>query len=226
MTKTGKAVTLSNTATSAQNAAMPYKCVWQSGGKTTELTIGECTVLSHAFVQDNVQQGTTSSDPETGVKSGDKTDTDPDGDVSYGQCVMSQVSWNPVSWVYVPVKCALKWAFEPDRQVVTTTQVQVKQKAHYGVIGQIEDNFNANFVPNGSDDDSCKGPEFHLEYGGTVLIQPSYPMSVCPGSGKEIAPLISKAAVIALLCVVCLFSVTKGIQIIVGIEHHRDSGSK
>lgn len=28
-------------------------------------------------------------------------------------CLGTGYSWNPVSWVYVPVKCALKWAFVP-----------------------------------------------------------------------------------------------------------------
>jgi hypothetical protein len=30
-------------------------------------------------------------------------------------------SWNPVSWVFVPVKCALAWAFVPDAAVVSQT---------------------------------------------------------------------------------------------------------
>ena len=36
-------------------------------------------------------------------------DTDPDTQ----NCFKAAWSWNPVDWVYVPVKCALKWAFVP-----------------------------------------------------------------------------------------------------------------
>jgi hypothetical protein len=28
-------------------------------------------------------------------------------------CISGAFSWNPINWVYVPVKCALKWAFVP-----------------------------------------------------------------------------------------------------------------
>jgi len=33
------------------------------------------------------------------------------------------VSWNPLQWVYIPVKCALKWAFVPK----TSVQVRVQR---------------------------------------------------------------------------------------------------
>jgi hypothetical protein len=41
------------------------------------------------------------------------TEPQPDPDPESQNCWGSGWSWNPVSWVYVPVKCALEWAFVP-----------------------------------------------------------------------------------------------------------------
>lgn len=37
----------------------------------------------------------------------------PDVENPYKQCIAGMASWNPVDWVYTPVKCALTWAFVP-----------------------------------------------------------------------------------------------------------------
>lgn len=40
-------------------------------------------------------------------------------------CVVDAVSWNPLQWVYVPVKCAIKWAFIPKTSIpVRTTRIK------------------------------------------------------------------------------------------------------
>lgn len=39
--------------------------------------------------------------------------TDPKGDPDSHSCLQEAWSWNPVDWVYVPVKCAMVWAFVP-----------------------------------------------------------------------------------------------------------------
>lgn len=41
------------------------------------------------------------------------TDPDPEVDPNSRSCFADAWSWNPVDWVYVPVKCALIWAFVP-----------------------------------------------------------------------------------------------------------------
>lgn len=41
--------------------------------------------------------------------------TDPDSPGCFGDAW----SWNPVDWIYVPVKCALLWAFKPETSLAT-----------------------------------------------------------------------------------------------------------
>ena len=82
-----------------------------SDGTSKEIGIGECTVLSNQWTKTNVSNGTTASDPNSGEQITDPSDSPKKSDKpSYGQCVAEDVSWNPVSWVFVPVKCALTWA--------------------------------------------------------------------------------------------------------------------
>lgn len=47
----------------------------------------------------------------------DVPDPTPDDDPQSQSCWGQGWSWNPVSWVYVPVKCAFLWAFDPKTDV-------------------------------------------------------------------------------------------------------------
>lgn len=53
--------------------------------------------------------------PRTGVNPDGDTGTDPatSADAKTSNCWGTGWSWNPVSWVFIPVKCALVWAFVP-----------------------------------------------------------------------------------------------------------------
>lgn len=42
-------------------------------------------------------------------------------------CMAGAFSWNPVDWVFVPVKCALKWAFIPSGTATFATTVEAFQ---------------------------------------------------------------------------------------------------
>ena len=49
---------------------------------------------------------------------GDSSVCDSDPGDQGENCVGKDISWNPVSWVLVPTKCALDWAFSPDPDVL------------------------------------------------------------------------------------------------------------
>jgi len=62
--------------------------------------------------------------------------TDPDSKNCYGDAV----SWNPVQWVYIPVKCALKWAFVPKTSLstrVSTIKATLDVKAPFSWVSGI-----------------------------------------------------------------------------------------
>lgn len=86
---TGNTVTLDNKDTTKTKSDMPYKCVWQSDdGTSTEIAIGECTVLSNSFTASNQHEGTTGSDPSNGEQIHDPVDDPkPSDKVDYAQCV-------------------------------------------------------------------------------------------------------------------------------------------
>lgn len=59
------------------------------------------------------------------------TGTNPDpGDDTGRSCIASAFSFNPINWVYVPVKCVLRWAFEPDVTSLTTDMQSIATAYH------------------------------------------------------------------------------------------------
>lgn len=80
-----------------------------------------------------------------GGGTGNGTVTLPPIDVDSPQadgCVWSDVGWNPVSWVLVPVKCALTWAFVPTAAATATwtaLRTDLGSKAPFTYFGAIAD---------------------------------------------------------------------------------------
>jgi hypothetical protein len=69
----------------------------------------------------------TNIDPRTGLPTGTPTTTplaDP-LDTAGANCMGGAWSWNPVNWVYIPIKCGLQWAFLPDESTLNALKTQV-----------------------------------------------------------------------------------------------------
>lgn len=217
-TATGTAVSLDNqTTTQTSPKTLPFKCVWAGAdGASSELGIGECTALKSAFREDTQATGATATDPSTGVSIPAPTEPKADGDVSFGQCVTSEVSWNPVSWVFVPVKCALKWAFEPDQDNLTTKTVMVQQQAHYSLPGKLQQTFVAALPDQPADE--CLGPEMSISAMGYTLFDHSHPLSVCKGSGLDFLPTISKIVITLFAGIGAVFIIRHHLSQVVGMD--------
>lgn len=216
---TGKPVTLESTATSTSHPTLPYKCVWKAAtGSMSELSIGECTVLSNSFQDTNITAGTTGTDPDTGDHIDDPvTDPTPHEKVDYATCVKTDVSWNPVSWVFVPVKCGLQWAFEPDREQLETQTIRIQQKAHMSGLNELPAAFKESFgALQGTFGQHCQGPEMHISAFGHDLIPSSHPFSVCQGTGLEMLPTFSRAGFVVLSCAVCYITIRKWLSAMFG----------
>lgn len=219
---TGSKVTLSNMNTTTTAAKQPFKCMWNgSDGTSKEIGIGECTVLSNQWTKTNVSNGTTASDPNNGEQITDPSDSPKKSDKpSYGQCVAEDVSWNPVSWVFVPVKCALTWAFEPSQDNVTTQTVLIRQQANSSFVGDMQSRFK-NMLPQ-STGDACQGPEFNLSFLGYDIFKGEHPMSVCEGTGLSFLPSLVKSAITVLVGIGAFFIVRRHVSNLIGLND--DSG--
>lgn len=218
--KTVADVTLDNKATTTTNPDLGYKCVYDKGGKLEELPIGECTILKPQFKPDHQTTGTTGADPDNG-----DTLPDPSADprsktsIDVGSCVKTQVSMNPVSWVTVPVKCALSWAFEPDQTEVTTRRVAVQRQVKNGMVGELQTSYEK-IVPD-DQGSNCEGPEMTWAPFGLHLVDHAHPLSVCPGTGFEILPTFFRAGFTVMFAVFGLMGVRRLISSLIGLN---DSG--
>lgn len=118
-----------------------YVCKYGSTGGLSDssVALSECDVYAPSFNPVAQAKGTVYADPVTGdapeqpvssPTSNPTTDptTDPSdpeggaGAVSGGSCFPSGWSaFNPVEWVFKPIKCALVWAFIPDVGAISTS---------------------------------------------------------------------------------------------------------
>lgn len=132
---------------------------------------------------------TTGGLPLSGTNGAPYSGTDPAlaPDSRTRQCFDDNWTWNPFSWVFTPVKCAMQWAFVPRSSVLIkhleglrTTQTG---KALDQWIASIN-SFGAAFEVSGS---SCLGPALDLpeKLGGTL-----YPASTCEEPMKSLAMIL------------------------------------
>lgn len=213
---TNHEVNTDNKETTKTVSDMPYKCVWAGDdGSTKELPIGECTVLRKQWQPTHTKDGTTAVDPtDPDTKIDDPIDApQPSDRPSYTDCVKEDISWNPVTWVFTPVKCALDWAFVPSKTNTKTQGVLVRQKVSTTYIDSLIDAFKSAFLGRQELTEAhCLGPEFHLEFMGYQLIpKGSHPLSVCEGSGFEFLPEFSKATCLVLATAVSFLTLRKWI---------------
>lgn len=220
--KTGKPVTLSNTDTSTSTSNLPYKCTW--GG--AEVAIGECTALARSFTSAALVTGDTAADPTTGdeLKTDKPIEPAAFDKFDLGSCIGSGVSWNPLSWVGVPVVCALKWAFQPDPLTVASLKADLDVKASTTVIHDLNAQFRQT-VPTLPGSESCEGPAFNLQFlGYQVFPKDSHPLSVCPGTGLSFLPVVSKAGITAIAGLLALMVVRRRFSNLVGMQNEPTEG--
>lgn len=100
----------------------------------------------------------------------------PDLDSPAKNCIAAMASWNPVDWVYVPVKCALTWAFVPKTAAVQASVATARSNidnagltAWTNVPGDLMGN-----IPEGG---GCMGPALTMPdaLGGRTY----YPLNAC-----------------------------------------------
>ncbi len=192
-----------------------YRCYY--AGSIVDLA--ECNVYGRTFVRSNVQEGTGYSDPKTGetVKTGTGTTTTtnpgaattamaaPAADPTQNrQCWPS--GWgvlNPFEWVYLPVKCALEWAFVPRDSAIKSFRTSIAARFSLTSFGAIAGIVGAVTVEGIGD--GCTGPPLSFKYG--QIDETWYPFAACDDPMAGVAAtikmwlgfVISGAAVFAII---------------------------
>jgi hypothetical protein len=119
------------------NKADRMRCTY--GG--ADVALSECEKYARLFKSGAIAAGTPYPGP-TGAPNGNPTAPTgaPGGGIAPGanpsdpnatrNCWAGMVSWNPIDWVFTPVKCALEWAFVP------------RESATKGNVNRMRDAFN------------------------------------------------------------------------------------
>jgi hypothetical protein len=172
-------------ALASQVAAAPadYACKW--GAYT--MPMSDCAVLYEYYVESETQPtatpspsasattgtgtGTTSM-PTTGANpTAPPTSVEETTDPNSQSCYAAAWSWNPIDWVLVPVKCALKWAFVPPSGAWAAAMgppLTTWQESPFGQWGSSAGDVIGSLA--GFDDQAagCAGPSLSSNVGGVA----------------------------------------------------------
>lgn len=130
--------------------------------------------------------------PLTSTGTGTLNSTDP------ANCWATSWTWNPISWVFTPVKCALVWAFVPAPANLSATTARFKTAVNGTAIGSWSNAFSAYpaaFTSSGGA--SCSGPALALPAPFSVTLHPA---QTCTGPSVMLSN-VCKFGIGALLAV-------------------------
>lgn len=174
-----------------------YRCEY--AGQTRPMS--DCLVYTRVFDREKVQQGNGYSDPKTGqAGQGTSTTTNPGAAVVAMQAPAadpskSRVCWpsgwaafNPFEWVFMPVKCALEWAFVPRAEKLAQVQTALKLAAVNSKPGELISVVEAwgAVVPEGGT--GCLGPEVRFVFRGQTHYV-GHPFQACTGAMAGVADM-------------------------------------
>ena len=117
---------------------------------------------------------------ELGIDFGEVIDTG-----GTGPCWPS--SWgifNPLSWVYMPIRCAAIDLFVPSQLAMTAAQAQLQTAIDDSIFGDAETLVDAMVVPFQIGSTGCSGPPFRINIQGLPGVgmdETYYPLSACTG---------------------------------------------
>jgi hypothetical protein len=109
-----------------------YQCSYGPAGSRTNVALTECNTLAPSFDAQQKAKGVTTGDPRTGafpgaagtvsssgVPESGTSSSSGSGLPDPGNCFPSGYGvFNPLEWIFMPVKCALVWAFVPQTSAV------------------------------------------------------------------------------------------------------------
>jgi hypothetical protein len=169
-----------------QAGSMQYSCKYG----TVVHAISDCLAFRTSF--DTETSTSPAPQPSTGTglpETGTNPDSDPEGSPtatpgSGASCIGAAWGWNPVNWVYVPIKCALIWAFVPDSDALTERATSLQDAwtgsppgvvvgAFTGVLGGLVGVFTISSA-------GCNGPGLG-PIPQLAMTEVGYPLATCTG---------------------------------------------
>lgn len=120
----------------------------------------------------------------------------------FSQCMGQGWSWNPVSWVYVPTRCALRWAFVPQPgslQAAFDAAGVGWQATRIPEWGDSFGSVGSSLGDIGSGAGGCAGPDFSITLSGQ-----SYafdPLNACGPPMSTVAVVVKLFASVAIVVV-------------------------
>jgi len=136
--------------------------------------------------------GSPSASPPVIPESG--TNPDPDPSDNAMECIGNTWTWNPISWVYAPVKCALLWAFVPQSGALDNVKDDIEISWNDTPIPTWVD-VPLGLIPSGASSGGCAGPAMAL---GEPFNATLYPLSACEAPMSGIAA-VCKTGISAIL---------------------------
>jgi hypothetical protein len=137
------------------------------------------------------QSSGTNTDPSTGSTSTSTDGPQPDTTDTTGPSCMGGIwSWNPVDWVYIPIKCALKWAFVPSPTAVETSLQSIENDWTGSVVGQAIGQVGGviGAVGNlGSSAAGCAGPALSIP---PLQLTDWHPLDACSAPMSQVAGVV------------------------------------
>lgn len=109
-------------------------------------------------------------------------------------CFAQGWSWNPVSWVMVPVQCSLQWAFVPPKLKVETALQSIQPRLEARGITPFVTPFMGSLSTLGGS--GCSGPAIDLS---VVKLPVFYPFSACAEPMSHIASGVSSFFALSLV---------------------------
>lgn len=182
------------------NQSTDYACYYG----THTVAISECYAYGNTFDPQKVAAGRAYANPETGQDTGQGNQTSsstdsklqnatiPSPESTRAPCFPS--GWgalNPLEWVYMPIQCALNWAFVPRQSVLNADNLRISQATSATAIGGIQAAMTGWGL--GIADGGCSGVEFGpfnifgVKIDGQLL-------DACPGQ-----PLAAGASIVKML---------------------------